>query len=59
MPNKKWGGEEDKINHKEIRFDVWDTAGQERYRCMLPMYYRSAAAAIIVLDVSMIASFKV
>ncbi|KAK8831830.1 Rab5 [Blastocystis sp. ATCC 50177/Nand II] len=39
-------------NGKCIRLDIWDTAGQERYRSILPMYYRQAAAAILVIDVS-------
>jgi Ras-related protein Rab-5C len=29
---------------------VWDTAGQERYRSLVPMYARSASAALIVVD---------
>ena len=29
---------------------VWDTAGQERYANLMPMYYRGAAAAIVVHD---------
>jgi len=44
---------------KEIQIDgidfellIWDTAGQEAYRGLAPMYYRSAAIAIIVFDVS-------
>jgi small GTP-binding protein len=32
--------------------EIWDTAGQERYRSLVPMYYREAAGAIIVYDVS-------
>lgn len=35
-----------------VKFEIWDTAGQERYRSLAPMYYRGAAAAIIVYDVS-------
>ena len=29
-----------------------DTAGQERYRSLAPMYYRGAAAAIVVYDIT-------
>jgi Ras-related protein Rab-5C len=29
---------------------IWDTAGQERYRSLVPMYARSASAALIVVD---------
>uniref|UniRef100_A0A146MAF4 Ras-related protein Rab-5A n=2 Tax=Lygus hesperus TaxID=30085 RepID=A0A146MAF4_LYGHE len=35
-----------------IRFEIWDTAGQERYRGLAPMYYRGAAAALIMYDIA-------
>lgn len=35
-----------------VKFDIWDTAGQERYHSLAPMYYRGAAAAIVVYDIS-------
>ncbi|XP_006821420.1 ras-related protein Rab-5C-like [Saccoglossus kowalevskii] len=35
-----------------MNFDIWDTAGQERFRSILPLYYRQAAAAIVVYDVT-------
>ncbi|KAK8610436.1 hypothetical protein V6N13_081593 [Hibiscus sabdariffa] len=31
-----------------IKFDIWDMAGQEKYHSLAPMYYRGAAAAIVV-----------
>lgn len=34
------------------KFEVWDTAGQEKYRSLTPMYYKGAAAALVVYDVS-------
>lgn len=34
-----------------------DTAGQERYHSLAPMYYRGAAAAIIVFDITSPDSF--
>ena len=40
------------INDKVIKLDMWDTAGQERYRSLTPMYYRDAAAIIIVYDIT-------
>lgn len=35
-----------------VKFEIWDTAGQERYHSLAPMYYRGAAAAIIVYDIT-------
>ena len=37
---------------REVRFEVWDTAGQERYHSLAPMYYRGAACAMVVYDVT-------
>eukprot|EP00997_Jenningsia_sp_PLL12_P006259 NODE_2803_length_863_cov_108.836609_g2315_i0.p1 GENE.NODE_2803_length_863_cov_108.836609_g2315_i0~~NODE_2803_length_863_cov_108.836609_g2315_i0.p1 ORF type:complete len:194 (+),score=28.90 NODE_2803_length_863_cov_108.836609_g2315_i0:78-659(+) len=37
---------------KQVKFEIWDTAGQERYRSLAPMYYRGAAAAIVVYDIT-------
>jgi len=35
-----------------VKFEIWDTAGQERYRALAPMYYRGAAGAIVVYDIT-------
>ena len=35
-----------------LRMEMWDTAGQERYRSLAPMYYRGAAGALIVYDIT-------
>eukprot|EP00758_Cryptobia_borreli_P006686 Tbor_TRINITY_DN5189_c2_g3::TRINITY_DN5189_c2_g3_i2::g.25920::m.25920/K07889/RAB5C; Ras-related protein Rab-5C len=35
-----------------INFDIWDTAGQERYKSLASMYYRGAAGAIVVYDIT-------
>jgi len=40
-----------------VKFEIWDTAGQERYHSLAPMYYRGAAAAIVVYDVTSKQSF--
>ncbi|XP_057503650.1 ras-related protein RHN1-like isoform X2 [Actinidia eriantha] len=40
-----------------VKFDIWDTAGQERYHSLAPMYYRGAAAAIVVYDISSMDTF--
>eukprot|EP01031_Cornospumella_fuschlensis_P029341 gene29341-35419_t len=46
------------VNSKPIKFQIWDTAGQEKYHSLAPMYYRGAAAAILVYDITREASFK-
>eukprot|EP00244_Chara_vulgaris_P014793 TRINITY_DN9513_c0_g1_i1.p1 TRINITY_DN9513_c0_g1~~TRINITY_DN9513_c0_g1_i1.p1 ORF type:complete len:203 (+),score=30.62 TRINITY_DN9513_c0_g1_i1:201-809(+) len=45
------------VNDATIKFEIWDTAGQERYHSLAPMYYRGAAAAIVVYDVTNVDSF--
>jgi len=40
-----------------VKFEIWDTAGQERYRSLAPMYYRGAAAALVVYDITVHDSF--
>eukprot|EP00919_Chromeraceae_sp_WS-2016_P059246 GHVR01140778.1.p1 GENE.GHVR01140778.1~~GHVR01140778.1.p1 ORF type:complete len:216 (+),score=50.98 GHVR01140778.1:111-758(+) len=37
---------------KRIKLQIWDTAGQERYRSVTRSYYRGAAGALIVYDIS-------
>eukprot|EP00742_Colponemidia_sp_Colp-10_P002257 GILJ01002411.1.p1 GENE.GILJ01002411.1~~GILJ01002411.1.p1 ORF type:complete len:202 (-),score=23.82 GILJ01002411.1:501-1106(-) len=41
-----------------IKFQIWDTAGQEKYHSLAPMYYRGAAAAIVVYDITRKQSFS-
>ncbi|KAH8583869.1 Rab5 like small GTpase [Cryptosporidium sp. chipmunk genotype I] len=41
-----------------VKFEIWDTAGQERYRSLAPMYYRGAAAAIVVYDITNVETFQ-
>uniref|UniRef100_A0A131XR15 Putative ras-related in brain n=2 Tax=Ixodes ricinus TaxID=34613 RepID=A0A131XR15_IXORI len=45
------------LHDRTLKFNIWDTAGQERYRALAPMYYRGAAAAIIVYDITSQDSF--
>lgn len=45
------------VNEITVKFEIWDTAGQERYHSLAPMYYRGAAAAIIVFDITNSDSF--
>eukprot|EP00850_Spirogloea_muscicola_P009578 SM000054S18064 [mRNA] locus=s54:182038:184446:- [translate_table: standard] len=45
------------VNETTVKFEIWDTAGQERYHSLAPMYYRGAAAAVIVYDITNTDSF--
>ncbi|KAJ5580141.1 Ras-related protein RABA1b [Penicillium hispanicum] len=42
---------------RRIKLQLWDTAGTERFRSVSRSYYRGAAGAILIYDVSSYASF--
>ncbi|GMI86149.1 hypothetical protein HRI_002284200 [Hibiscus trionum] len=46
------------VSEATVKFDIWDTAGQERYHSLAPMYYRGAAAAVVVYDISSLDTFE-
>merc|ERR1712070_1216078 len=46
------------LNDYTVKFEIWDTAGQERYHSLAPMYYRGAAAAVVVYDITNADSFS-
>eukprot|EP00742_Colponemidia_sp_Colp-10_P010711 GILJ01011789.1.p1 GENE.GILJ01011789.1~~GILJ01011789.1.p1 ORF type:complete len:239 (-),score=26.36 GILJ01011789.1:501-1217(-) len=41
-----------------VKMEMWDTAGQERFRSLAPVYYRGAAAAVVVYDICSLDSFE-
>jgi Ras-related protein Rab-14 len=43
---------------KKIKLQIWDTAGQERFRAVTRSYYRGAAGALLVYDISRRATFN-
>ncbi|CUG06034.1 ras-related GTP-binding protein, putative [Bodo saltans] len=45
------------INGELVKLQIWDTAGQERFRSVTRGYYRGAAGALLVYDVSRRATF--
>lgn len=40
------------VNGELVKLQIWDTAGQERFRSVTRGYYRGAAAALLVYDVT-------
>lgn len=47
-----------RLEDKVIKFEIWDTAGQERFHSLAPMYYRNAAAAVVVYDITKASSLE-
>ncbi|KAH8692440.1 GTPase Rab4, small G protein superfamily, partial [Talaromyces proteolyticus] len=43
---------------KRIKLQLWDTAGTERFRSVSRSYYRGAAGAILIYDISSYSSFS-
>ncbi|KAH9303681.1 hypothetical protein KI387_008085, partial [Taxus chinensis] len=46
------------IDGKEIKAQIRDTAGQERFRAVTSAYYRGAAGALIVYDITHTITFE-
>ena len=42
---------------KTLSFEIWDTAGQEKYRSLAKMFFKDAAVALIVYDITSKKSF--
>ena len=48
----------DRYRDQSIKFEVWDTAGQEIYRSMGKIFYKGARAAILVYEITSLATFN-
>lgn len=40
------------VHGQKIKLQIWDTAGQERFRAVTRSYYRGAAGALIIYDIT-------
>ncbi|XP_044740484.1 ras-related protein Rab-4B [Chrysoperla carnea] len=47
------------VGGKSVKLQIWDTAGQERFRSVTKSYYRGAAGALLVYDITSRDSFNV
>jgi len=46
------------VQGQKIKLQIWDTAGQERFRAVTRSYYRGAAGAIMVYDITRRTTFN-
>ncbi|XP_023722675.1 ras-related protein Rab-4A [Cryptotermes secundus] len=46
------------VGGKSVKLQIWDTAGQERFRSVTRSYYRGAAGALLVYDITNRESFS-
>ncbi|KIH48184.1 Ras family protein, partial [Ancylostoma duodenale] len=52
MPSVEFGARMVTIDGKQIKLQIWDTAGQESFRSITRSYYRGAAGALLVYDIT-------
>jgi len=46
------------VNQRSVKFHIWDTAGQEKFKSLTRNYYRNAAGALVVYDITRRESFN-
>ena len=46
------------VGRKRMKLQLWDTAGTERFRSVSRSYYRGAAGAILIYDITSVPSFN-
>lgn len=53
----EFGTKEIDVQGKLVKLQIWDTAGQEAFKSITRSYYRGAAGALLVYDVTSQSSF--
>lgn len=48
----EFGARTIQIQDKNIKLQIWDTAGQESFKSITRSYYRGAAGALLVYDIT-------
>ena len=48
----------EKINGKQINFELWDTAGMEKFRSVENLFYKEAQICLLVFDITKRATFE-
>jgi small GTP-binding protein len=46
------------VDGRDIILHIWDTAGHERFRAMTKSFFRGAAGALLVYDITRLETFK-
>jgi len=54
----EFGSKTVEVSGKTIKLQCWDTAGQDRFRSIVRSYYRGAAGALLVYDITRRDSFE-
>jgi len=54
----EFGSRTVEVSGKMIKLQCWDTAGQDRFRSIVRSYYRGAAGALLVYDITRRESFE-